>query len=158
MAWALAFLSVWIFVLLFYGPDEMVRRILFYRHALYEACTIVLQDLRDLVAWLLLQLGCRGWEKTGGRRRRHKGSKEWKRFVCETDCNICNVSILGCRSRGNKIDVSNSPGPWPLQLSTAKSGWPVLKFLICAHYFCSSHPSSPLTGTQTSDRGTNQEP
>jgi len=60
MAWALAFLSVWIFVLLFYGPDEMVRRILFYRHALYEACTIVLQDLRDLVAWLLLQLGCRG--------------------------------------------------------------------------------------------------
>jgi len=59
MAWALAFLSVWIFVLLFYGPDEMVRRILFHRHVLYEAWTIILQDLRDLVAWLLSQLGGR---------------------------------------------------------------------------------------------------
>jgi hypothetical protein len=57
MAWALAFLSVWIFVLLFYGPDEMVRRILFHRRVLYEACTIVLQDLRALVAWLWLQIG-----------------------------------------------------------------------------------------------------
>jgi len=57
MAWALAFLAVWIFVLLFYGPDEMMRRILFHRHVLYEACAMILQDLRDFVAWLLVQLG-----------------------------------------------------------------------------------------------------
>jgi hypothetical protein len=56
MAWALAFVSVWIFVLLLYGPDEMVRRILFHRHILYQTCNIVLRDLRELMAWILLQL------------------------------------------------------------------------------------------------------
>ena len=60
MAWALAFLAVWIFVLLFDGPDAMVLRILFHRHVMYVKCTVISQDLRDFAAWLLVQLGAGG--------------------------------------------------------------------------------------------------
>jgi hypothetical protein len=47
--WVLAILSVCLLTLFFYGTDEMVRRILFYRLLLYETCSFIWNNVTDLV-------------------------------------------------------------------------------------------------------------